>query len=121
MAALRLSLVDGVGPRIRQALLTRFESPRAVFEAPHTALLEVDGVGPKIAAAILAANHSCRAEEELARCRELGIDLVLREDPAYPAALGRIWDPPGVLFCRGKLEPRDELAVAIVGSRRCTV
>jgi DNA processing protein len=51
----------------------------------------------------------------------LGIDLVLRDDPAYPPALGRICDPPGVLFCRGKLEPRDELAVAIVGSRRCTV
>lgn len=121
LAALRLSLVDGVGPRIRQALLTRFETPRAVFEMPHTALLEVDGVGPKIAGAILAARHSGRAEEELARCRALGIDLVLRDDPAYPSALGRIFDPPGVLFCRGKLESRDELAVAVVGSRRCTV
>ena len=46
---------------------------------------------------------------------------ILRDDPAYPAALGRICDPPGVLFCQGKLEPRDELAVAVVGSRRCTV
>ena len=119
--ALRLSLVDGVGPRIRQALLTHFATPQAVFEAPHTALLEVDGVGPKIAGAILAAKHSRHAEEEMIRCRALGIDLVLRDDPAYPPALGRICDPPGVLFCRGKLEPRDELAVAIVGSRRCTV
>jgi DNA processing protein len=121
LAALRLSLVDGVGPRIRQLLLTRFESPQAVFAAPQSALLDVDGVGPKIAAAILAAGHSNYAEAEWERCRSLGIDLILREDPGYPAALGRICDPPGVLFCRGKLEPRDELAVAIVGSRRCTV
>jgi DNA processing protein len=121
LAALRLSLVDGVGPRIRQSLLARFATPQAVFDAPQTALLEVDGVGPKIAAAILAAGHSEHAEEEWARCRDLGIDLVLCDDPAYPAALSRICDPPGVLFCRGKLEPRDELAVAIVGSRRCTV
>jgi DNA processing protein len=121
LAALRLALVDGVGPRIRQALLERFETPEAVFAAPQAELMEVEGVGPKIAAAIVAARHSGYAEKELARCRELGIELILRDEPDYPPALGRICDPPGVLFCRGKLEPRDELAVAIVGSRRCTV
>jgi DNA processing protein len=121
LASLRLALVDGVGPRIRQALLERFAAPQAVFEAPQSALLEVDGVGPKIAAAIVAARHHGHAETELARCRELGVGLVVRDDPGYPAALGRICDPPGVLYYRGRLEPRDELAVAVVGSRRCTV
>ena len=121
LAAVRLSLVDGVGPRIRQSLLARFGSSAGVFEARHDELQEVEGVGPKIAAAIVAAKHSRAAETELARCRELGIDLVLRDDAAYPSALDRICDPPGVLFCRGKIEPRDELAVAVIGSRRCTV
>ncbi|MBI3866077.1 MAG: DNA-protecting protein DprA [Planctomycetia bacterium] len=121
LASLRLTLVDGVGPRIRQALLDRFTCAEAVFDAPHARLLEVDGVGPKIAAAIVAAAHSQQAEQELARCRELGIELVSRDEPTYPAALARICDPPGVLYCRGRLETRDELAVAIVGSRRCTV
>ena len=103
------------------ALLSRFETSQSVFDAAHTALLEVDGVGPKIAAAILAARHTRCAEDELAQCRELGIDLILRDDARYPQSLARICDPPGVLYCRGTLEPRDELAVAIVGSRRCTV
>src|SRR5262245_58882177 len=58
LAALRLALVDGVGPRIRQALLDRFETAEAVFAAPQSALMEIDGVGPKIAAAIVAARHS---------------------------------------------------------------
>ena len=30
-------------------------------------------------------------------------------------------DAPLVLYCRGRIEPRDELAVGIVGSRRCTM
>lgn len=120
LAALRLALVDGVGPRTRQSLLERFGSPEQVFEAPHTELLDVDGIGPKIAAAIVAARHTRQAEDELSRCRELGISLIVRDTPEYPQALGRIYDAPGVLFCRGKLEARDELAVAIVGSRRCT-
>jgi len=121
LAALRLCLVDGVGPRIRESLLARFGSAAAIFAAPQTELLDVDGVGPKIAAAIVAAGHARQAEAELARCAELGIDLVTRDSPQYPQALGRIHDPPGVLYCRGTIEPRDELAVAIVGSRRCTV
>lgn len=121
LAALRLSLVDGVGPRTRQSLLVRFGSPQAVFDASQAELLEVEGVGPRIGAAILAAKHGRQAEAELARCRELGIALVLADDPPYPPSLTRICDPPGVLFCRGTIEKRDELAVAIVGSRRCTV
>ena len=32
LAALRLALISGVGPRIRQKLLSRFGSPEAVWE-----------------------------------------------------------------------------------------
>jgi DNA processing protein len=49
------------------------------------------------------------------------VRLILRGTPVYPQALDKICDPPGVLSCLGQLEPRDNLAIAIVGSRRCTV
>jgi DNA processing protein len=51
----------------------------------------------------------------------LGIELVTREDSRFPKPLAQICDPPAVLYCRGTLETRDDLAIAIVGSRRCTV
>ena len=121
LSDLRLALVDGVGPRTRQTLLERFGTPAAVFAATPDELLEVSGIGPKIAASIVAAAHSGRAEAEWEQCQRHGIDLISQQDSAYPSALVRICDPPGVLYCKGKLEPRDELAVAIVGSRRCTV
>jgi DNA processing protein len=121
LAALRLNLIAGVGPRTQQALLERFGTPEAVFAATEDALLDVDGVGPKIAAGILAARHSQTAARELERCQALGIDLILRGAPGYPKPLGEICDPPGVLYSRGTLELRDELAIAIVGSRRCTL
>ena len=34
----------------------------------------------------------------------------------YPQAVARICDPPLLLYCQGELQPRDELAVAIVGA-----
>jgi DNA processing protein len=120
LAALRLSLISGVGPRTQQSLLARFTTPQGVFDAPEEALLDVEGIGPKLAAAILAARHSRSAEREWERCRELGVELIPRGGPRYPRPLDEICDPPGILFCRGVLEPRDELAIGIVGSRRCT-
>lgn len=121
LAALRLNLVPGVGPRTLQTLLERFGSQAAVFAASGATLQQVEGIGPKLSAAILAARHSTDAEQEWARCRERGVELILRGSPGYPRALAEICDPPGVLYCRGKLEQRDGLAIAIVGSRKCTI
>ncbi|MBI4280006.1 MAG: DNA-protecting protein DprA [Armatimonadetes bacterium] len=41
-------------------------------------------------------------------------------DAAYPAGLRNIYDPPPVLYLRGRLVPEDVLAVAVVGTRRPT-
>ena len=46
--------------------------------------------------------------------------VIPRDDPEYPPPLENIPDPPGLLYWKGRLEPRDQLAIAIVGSRRCT-
>jgi len=119
--ALRLHLVPGVGPRTQQALLAAFGSPGAVLAASSDQLQQVAGVGPKIAAAIQKANHDSAAESEWERSRRLGIALLRRGAEGYPRKLEEICDPPAVLYCRGRLEPRDELAIAIVGSRHCTL
>lgn len=54
---------------------------------------------------------------ELARLAQLGITLVPLYDPAYPARLRAIADPPPALFVKGTLQPEDGRAIAIVGSR----
>lgn len=118
---LRLTLVPGVGSRTLQTLLERFGSPGEVFQASLSELREVDGVGPKVSAAIVAGRHSQEAEQQLQRCRELGFTLLLRGGAGFPETLDAIPDPPGLLYVHGGIEPRDSIAVAIVGSRRCTM
>lgn len=118
--ALRLHLVPGIGPRTTQTLLDAFGSAANALDATEAELLSVDGVGPKLAKAIRAARDSDEAGRELARCRELGAKLFARSEPGYPHLLSAIPDAPAVLYCRGGLLPQDEIAVAIVGSRRCT-
>jgi DNA processing protein len=119
-AHVRLSLVSGVGPRIRQALLDSFGSANAVFEAAASELRCVPGVGPKLARTIVDSRTSIDVEAELQLCREHGISLLLDTDPAYPTVLREIHDPPGVLYTRSELSPNDSLAIAIVGTRHAT-
>jgi DNA processing protein len=51
-----------------------------------------------------------------------GIRWLARSDPAFPAGLRSIFDPPPGLFLRGAADPRllDRPAVAIVGARACS-
>jgi DNA processing protein len=52
-----------------------------------------------------------------ARATAGGIAAIAWSDPAYPAALAAIVDPPAVIWTRGRHAPLSATAVAIVGSR----
>jgi DNA processing protein len=119
-AAVRLSLVPGVGPRTRKALLECLGSAEAVFDAAPNILREVPGVGPKLVRAISGARTNIDIAAELQLCADNGISLVVDSDEAYPKMLGEIHDPPGVLYVQGEIQPKDALAIAIVGTRHAT-
>lgn len=115
-----LTLVPGVGPLTSRALLERFKTATKVLSAPIASLREVSGVGPRLAARLARARRELDPASELALCRRHGVHLVRLGDADYPPPLLTIPDPPPLLYARGTYEPRDQLAVAIVGSRRST-
>ena len=117
---IRLTLVPGVGPRTSRALLERFGSARQVLRAPEASLRDVPGVGGKLAEKIARADREIDPVAELALCRRMGVSPIAHGSDAYPSALNEIPDPPSLLYVRGSIEPVDRLAVAIVGSRKCT-
>lgn len=119
-AALQLHLVPGVGPRAQQALLDCFGRPEAALKAAFNQLTDVPGIGEKLARRIIDSNHSGDVRRELQVCAEHDVGVVIRGDESYPRILEQLPDPPGALFVRGELLPRDALSVAIVGSRHAT-
>ena len=55
----------------------------------------------------------------LADCERLGLRILTLGDADYPDRLKNIYDPPAVLYVKGRLPAFDEeIAVAVVGSRR---
>lgn len=118
-SSLRLSLVAGVGPRIRRDLLNHFGTAAKVLAATPGEWRQVPGIGQKLARALFEAS-SIDVAAELDLCRQHGIDLVTDEADDYPSMLQEIADPPAILFRQGTVLPADGIAVAIVGTRHAT-
>lgn len=115
--SLLLNMVPGVGPRMYQKLMERFENPSAVLDASHSQLIQVNGLGRKIAESICSARDHIDVQQELDDCQRAGIRLVNQQSDEYPAELKEIHDPPAILYVKGDLLPQDRLSIAIVGSR----
>ena len=114
-----LSTREGVQPETAAALLRRFGTAEAVYFADQAEfeLLELPG---KLCRA-LADKSLDGAERILADCDRLGITTVSCVDADYPERLLQLHDFPLVLYVRGRM-PRfdEELAIAMVGARKCT-
>lgn len=119
-AFIALNLIEHVGPvRVRQ-LLEAFGDAPSILKASRHQLAHVNGIGDETAEAISNWEKSVDLAAELKRIEEFGCRVLIQEDEEYPALLRQIYDPPVVLYVKGRLEARDKNAVAIVGSRQST-
>ncbi len=115
-----LSELRGVTGQTRLALLRHFGSPEKAFYADPEELALAEGVSPS-QAALLRDHDLSRAETVLAECERLGVRIVTIGDTEYPDRLRNIYDPPLLLYVRGRLPSIDETAVvSVVGTRECT-
>lgn len=118
-AWLQLATTPGLGSRRLANLLQRFGTAVEVLDAPRAALTHVDQISARLAR-LLQRGSRDEAESILARAHEAGQEVLVPPDPAYPAALRSIPDPPPILFAAGRLELLTMPAVAIIGSRSHT-
>jgi DNA processing protein len=101
---LKLIRADSVGPTTFAKLIKHFGSPDRALGASVSELTHIDGIGYKL---------------ELAE--KLGVWIIHVEDERYPPPLKQIYDPPPVLYIKGSLINADNLAIALVGTRRCSL
>jgi len=109
-----------VGPIRARKLVQHFGKVDAIFSASIRELQHVEGIGEKTAEAIHRSRDDGFVEKEIARAAEFGVRILCQEDADYPQSLLNIPDPPICLYVRGTLTPTDAVAIAIVGTRRCS-
>jgi DNA processing protein len=116
---LALKLVPGLGTRTSGKLLDRFRTPQAIFRASRTEL-EAAGVNGAVAQSIASGITFEDAAAQHDKMAEAAAVVVTLGDPRYPQRLREIFDPPILLFARGRVELLESLSVAVVGTRRPT-
>lgn len=116
---LALRLVPGLGTRKANQLLTQFRTPQAIFRASRSDL-EASGLPGSVAQTIASGCTFDDAVDQQQKMLETGAVLLAITDPAYPARLREIFDPPITLFARGRLELLQGILLGVVGTRRPT-
>lgn len=115
-----LTELRGLKNQTRLALLRHFGTPEDVFYADPGEILLTEGI-TRAETAILE-NHSLEtADRILTDCQRLGLRILTIQDAEYPDRLKNIYDPPCLLYVKGRLPVFDEtVTVAVVGTRDCT-
>jgi len=116
---LALRLVHGLGARKANQLLSRFRTPTAIFRASRSEL-EASGLAGGVAQTITSGCTFDDAIDQQQKMLESGARLIPFSDPLYPARLKEIFDPPIVLFARGRMELLQSIMLGVVGTRRPT-
>jgi DNA processing protein len=116
---LALKLIPGLGTRTSGKLLDRFRTPQAIFRASRTEL-EGAGLTGAVAQSIASGTTFDDAATQQTKMAETGAALITIGDPRYPHLLREIFDPPIVLFARGRIELLQSIMLGVVGTRRPT-
>ena len=114
------SKVQGIGPARLRKLLDYFGQIEAAWQADPGELAAM-GLDKRSITGLAQARQTVDLEAELRRVEAASVTVLTWDDPAYPPLLRHIPDPPFVLYVRGTLLPRDEWALAVVGTRSASV
>ena len=124
---LTLRAIPGISDNLYKRLIEKFSSPEKVLGAKEDDLAKVPEIRRDVLQTIVSGSKGISASpagrdlnEELERIKRYKIDIITLNDESYPENLKEIYDPPPLLYVKGKIKKEDKNAIAIVGSRRAT-
>lgn len=124
-ALLTLHLTPGIGHGFTHKLHRAFGDYNCIFNISATQLAAklprlTAAHATKLIRAAKQTKDDNAADKELELIKKHRAHLIAIDDSSYPKLLKLINDPPTLLWVKGDLHEDDALALAIVGSRRCT-
>ncbi len=121
LALLKLSMCKGVSSGTILSLVEAFGSAEAALGASADALGQLPGVRPAAVRSLLDPPRDAAVERELDLMERYRVRLVPFTSEDYPRPLRHLDSgAPALLRIRGEYRREDQLAVAVVGARRCS-
>jgi DNA protecting protein DprA len=109
----------GIGNRRINQVVGCLGSAAAAWGAGREELCSIEGIRPEDADKIIECKDEDRLYKEIKKIESVGIRLISVDDSEYPQNLKNIFDPPLILYSKGKFKTCSR-NIAIVGSRKCT-
>ncbi len=113
---LALHSIEGLGAIRLKALLEYFKDSKVAWEASEYELLKL-GIYKSTVNRLIEVRKKLDPESYAEKIEGSGIKWVTIFDKSYPKLLAQIYDPPVILYYRGKPD-WNRKAIAVVGTRR---
>ncbi len=110
----------GISNMEKFRLLELFGSEEEIYHMTEYRLDQMHMIPERTKEALLAAKKGEDWEREYQKFLETGIQFFPYGSPGYPEKLTHIYDPPYCLYVKGKLPPKEQICIAVVGARKCT-
>jgi len=114
------NLIDGFGPISFKKLLAYFPSLAEAWSAEVSQFVQA-GLSSSVIEQIRKQRQLINPDEEMEKLAQEGIDLITILDNNYPRLLREIYNPPALLYLKGRFASRDEFSLAIVGTRKLSL
>lgn len=112
--------LNGLSCAQKQLLLQYFRDPEEIYHSDSSVFSKVDGMTVGMLDA-LENKDLTQAQRILSSCTDKGIGILTLSDHAYPARLRNTYDPPVVLYYKGRLPNWEQTPlIGIVGTRKAT-
>lgn len=120
-ANILLNMTPEIGPARARNLRKHFHEVKKVFSASLRELCAVEGIDETLANKITSEPKRFDLERELNLIAKHNVQIMTLDNPNYPRSLKALSDPPAVIYFKGNLKQEDNIAVAIVGTRKPTL
>lgn len=115
---LSFSVFPGVGPSKFNLLLKHFRSAKSAWNSSNQDFKKI--LGESLALKFDKFRNEFDPFEYARKLKEKDVWFLTLDDKNYPKLLGKITNPPFVLYGKGKLDFLNEKAIGVVGTRRTT-
>lgn len=117
---LALNKITNLGPVTIRKLWEHFGSIEKVWGADEDVILSIEGLNRLAVKSFIQNRSQVKLEDELEKISKERVSVLTLEDKDYPELLKNIYDPPPVLYIKGKGFKKEEKMIGIVGTRRAS-
>jgi DNA processing protein len=114
---LALTQVPQIGPVQARILIDTLETAEEIFKAKRSTLEKIEGIGSVRAQSIKSFDAFAEQETEIKFLEKFQIAPLFLTDAHYPKRLLHAYDPPTLLFYKGRADLNQAKIISIIGTR----